>query len=164
MTAQPMGQLMKNETLTWDDLRALRKMWPRTLIVKGILDPRDAVLAADCGADAVVLSNHGGILVDSAIAPIDVLPATLDAIGKRIPVLIDSGYRRGSDIVKALALGATAVLIGRATLYGTAAAGEAGAARAIAILREEIDRVLALIGCPGIAALDPEYVVPPRWS
>ena len=87
---------------------------------------------------------------------------SFDAVGKRIPVLIDSGYRRGSDIVKALALGATAVLIGRPTLYGTAAAGEAGAARAIAILREEIDRVLALLGCPGIAALNPEYVVLPR--
>ncbi len=163
MTAQPMGYSMpKNDTLTWDDLRVLRKMWPRTLIVKGILDARDAVLAADCGVDAVVLSNHGGILVDSAIAPIDVLAETVDAVGKRIPVLIDSGYRRGSDIIKALALGAKAVLIGRPTLYGTAAAGEAGAARAIAILRDEIDRVLALIGCPDIAALNPEYVVLPR--
>lgn len=163
MTAQPMGHSMpKNDSLTWEDLRALRKMWPHTLIAKGILDARDAVLAADCGADGVVLSNHGGILVDSAIAPIDVLAETVDAVGKRIPVFIDSGYRRGSDIVKALALGATAVWIGRPTLYGTAAAGQAGAARAIAILRDEIDRVLALIGCPGIAALNPEYVVLPR--
>jgi isopentenyl diphosphate isomerase/L-lactate dehydrogenase-like FMN-dependent dehydrogenase len=163
MTARPMGHsMMKNDSLTWDDLRALRKMWPRTLIAKGILRPQDAVLAAECGADAVVLSNHGGLLVDSAIAPIDALPETLDAVGKRIPVLIDSGYRRGSDVVKALALGAKAVLVGRATLYGTAAAGEAGAARAIAILREEIDRVLALIGCPDVEALDPGYVVLPR--
>jgi len=163
MTAQPMGYSMpKNDSLTWEDLRALREMWPGTLIAKGILDARDAVLAADCGADGVVLSNHGGILVDSAIAPIDVLAETVDAVGKRIPVFIDSGYRRGSDIVKALALGATAVWIGRPTLYGTAAAGQAGAARAIAILRDEIDRVLALIGCPDVAALNPEYVVLPR--
>jgi isopentenyl diphosphate isomerase/L-lactate dehydrogenase-like FMN-dependent dehydrogenase len=163
MTAQPMGRSMpKNDSLTWDDLRAVRKIWPRTLIAKGILDARDAVLAADCGADGVVLSNHGGILVDSAIAPIDVLEETVDAVGKRIPVFIDSGYRRGSDIIKALALGAKAVFIGRPTLYGTAAAGQVGAARAITILRDEIDRVLALIGCPDVAALNREYVVPPR--
>jgi len=161
ITAQPMGKgMLLNDSLNWDDLRVLRRMWPRTLIVKGILHPRDAGLAADCGADGIVVSNHGGRNLDSSMAPIEVLPEIVDAVGKRITVIVDSGFRRGSDVVKALALGARAVLIGRPTLYGTAAGGEAGAARAIAIFREEIDRVLALLGCPGIAALDREYLVP----
>jgi len=161
ITAQPMGKgMLLNDSLTWDDLRVLRRMWPRTLIVKGILHPRDAGLAADCGADGIVVSNHGGRNLDSSMAPIEVLPEIVDAVGKRITVIVDSGFRRGSDVVKALALGARAVLIGRPTLYGTAAGGEAGAARAIAIFREEIDRMLALLGCPGIAALNREYLVP----
>jgi len=161
ITAQPMGKgMLLNDSLNWDDLRVLRRMWPRTLIVKGILHPRDAGLAADCGADGIVVSNHGGRNLDSSMAPIEVLPEIVDAVGKRITVIVDSGFRRGSDVVKALALGAQAVLIGRPTLYGTAAGGEAGAARAIAIFREEIDRVLALLGCPGIAALNREYLAP----
>ena len=161
ITAQPMGKgMLLNDSLTWDDLRVLRRMWPRTLIVKGILHPQDARLAADCGADGIVVSNHGGRNLDSSMAPIEVLPEIVDAVGKRITVIVDSGFRRGSDVVKALALGARAVLIGRPTLYGTAAGGEAGAARAIAIFREEIDRMLALLGCPGIAALNREYLVP----
>ena len=160
ITAQPMGRgMLLNDSLNWDDLRVLRRMWPRTLIVKGILHPQDAKLAADCGADGVVVSNHGARNLDSSMAPIEVLPEVVDAVGKRITVIVDSGFRRGSDVVKALALGARAVLIGRPTLYGTAAGGEAGAARAITIFREEIDRVLALLGCPGIAALDREYLV-----
>ena len=161
ITAQPMGKgMLLNDSLTWDDLRVLRRMWPRTLIVKGILHPQDARLAADCGADGIVVSNHGGRNLDSSMAPIEVLPEIVDAVGKRITVIVDSGFRRGSDVVKALALGARAVLIGRPTLYGTAAGGEVGAARAIAIFREEIDRMLALLGCPGIAALNREYLVP----
>ena len=161
ITAQPMGKgMLLNDSLNWDDLRVLRRMWPRTLIVKGILHPQDARLAADCGADGIVVSNHGGRNLDSSMAPIEVLPEIVDAVGKRITVIVDSGFRRGSDVVKALALGARAVLIGRPTLYGTAAGGEAGAARAIAIFREEIDRMLALLGCPGIAALNREYLVP----
>jgi (S)-mandelate dehydrogenase len=160
ITALPMGKgMMLNDSLNWDDLRVLRKMWPHTLIVKGILHPQDAILAADCGADGIVVSNHGGRNFDSSMAPIEVLPEIVDAVGQRITVIVDSGFRRGSDVVKALALGAKAVLIGRPTLYGTAAGGEAGAARAIAIFREEIDRVLALLGCPGIAAINREYLV-----
>jgi (S)-mandelate dehydrogenase len=159
ITAQPMGRsMLKSDSLNWDDLRMLRKMWPRTLMVKGILHPQDAILAADCGADAVIVSNHGGRNLDSSMAPIEVLPEVVDAVGKRATVIVDSGFRRGSDVVKALALGANAVLIGRATLYGTAAGGHAGAARAIAIFREEIDRVMALIGCRSVAELGPEYL------
>ena len=159
ITALPMGRsMMTTDSLTWDDLRMLRKLWPHTLMVKGILRPQDAVLAADCGADAVIVSNHGGRAVDSTRAPIEVLPEVADAVGKRITVLVDSGFRRGADVIKGLALGAKAVLIGRAPLFGTAVAGEAGAARAIEIYRDEIDRMLALIGCPGVAHLGREYL------
>jgi len=159
ITAQPMGRSqMRNDSLNWNDLRDLRRMWPHKLIVKGILHPHDAILAADCGADAVAVSNHGGRNLDGAISPIEALPEVVDAVGKRITVLVDSGFRRGSDVVKALALGAHAVQLGRATLYGVAAGGYAGAARAIAIFREEIDRVMALIGCPSVDRLGPEYL------
>ena len=149
---------LKNESLTWDDLKVLRKLWPGPLMVKGILHPQDAVNAADCGADGVIVSNHGGRMLDSSMAPIEVLPQVLDAAGKRLTVLVDSGFRRGADVVKALALGAKAVLIGRATLYGTAVGGEAGAARAIGILREEIDRVMALVGARNVAELSREFL------
>lgn len=159
VTAKPMGRSqMRNDSLNWDDLRDLRKMWPGRLIVKGILHPQDAVMAADCGADGVVVSNHGGRNLDTAISPIEVLPEVVDAVGKRLTVLVDSGFRRGTDVVKALALGAHAVQIGRSTLYGIAAGGLPGAQRALGILREEIDRVMALIGCRSVAELSPELL------
>lgn len=159
ITAAPMGRSMVvTDTLTWEDLRELRRRWPHALMVKGILRADDARLAADCGVDGVIVSNHGGRAVDSTRAPIEVLPEVVDALGSRITVLVDSGFRRGSDVVKALALGAKAVLIGRATLYGTAVAGEAGAARAIEMYRDEVDRLLALIGCPDVNALDASYL------
>lgn len=159
VTAKPMGRSqMRNDSLNWDDLRDLRKMWPGRLIVKGILHPQDAVMAADCGADGVVVSNHGGRNLDTAISPIEVLPEVVDAVGKRLTVLVDSGFRRGTDVVKALALGAHAVQIGRSTLYGIAAGGQPGAQRALGILREEIDRVMALIGCRSVAELSPELL------
>jgi isopentenyl diphosphate isomerase/L-lactate dehydrogenase-like FMN-dependent dehydrogenase len=159
ITALPMGRsMMVTDSLTWDDLREIRKLWPHALMVKGILRAEDARRAADCGADGVIVSNHGGRAVDSTRAPITILPDVVDAVGSRATVIVDSGFRRGADVVKALALGANAVMIGRATLYGTAAAGEAGAARAIEIYRDEIDRLLALIGCPDIAELDASYL------
>jgi len=159
ITALPMGRsMMVTDSLTWDDLRELRRRWPHALMVKGILRAEDARLAADCGADCVIVSNHGGRAVDSTRAPLEILPEVVDAVGNRITVLVDSGFRRGADVVKALALGAKAVLIGRATLYGTAVAGEAGAARAIEIYRDEIDRLMALIGCPDLGALDASYL------
>ncbi|HKA42764.1 MAG TPA: alpha-hydroxy acid oxidase [Burkholderiales bacterium] len=162
ITALPMGRSTAlNATTTWDDVRELRKLWPGKLIVKGIQHPRDAVLAADSGADAIVLSNHGGRVLDSTTAPILVLPQVLAAVKKRITVIVDSGFRRGSDVVKALALGADAVMVGRAPLHGTASAGEAGALRALEIYREEIDRVLALMGCTCVADLTPDHVVMP---
>ncbi len=159
ITAAPMGRsMMVTDSLTWDDVREIRNRWPHPFRVKGILRAEDARLAADCGADGVIVSNHGGRAVDSTRAPISILPEVVDAVGSRVTVLVDSGFRRGTDVVKALALGAKAVMIGRATLYGTAVAGQAGAARAIDIYRDEIDRLLALIGCPDIGALDASYL------
>ena len=119
------------------------------------------MLAADCGADAVVLSNHGGRVLDGSMPPILVLPDVVAAVRKRIAVIVDSGFRRGSHVVKALALGADAVMVGRAPLHGTATAGEAGAHRALAIYREEIDRVMALLGCKSVSDLGPEHLVMP---
>ena len=162
ITALPMGRTTAlNDTLTWNDVRELRKLWPGKLILKGILHPRDAMLAAENGADAVVLSNHGGRVLDSALAPIEILPQVLDTVGNRLTLIVDSGFRRGGDVVKALALGANAVMVGRAPLHGTASAGERGALRALQIYRDEIDRVMALIGCNSVADLNADYVVMP---
>jgi L-lactate dehydrogenase (cytochrome)/(S)-mandelate dehydrogenase len=159
ITSRPLGRsMLKCEDLNFEHLRKLRKLWPGLLMVKGIAHPQDAVMAADCGADAVIVSNHGGRNLDGSMAPLEALPQVVEAVGRRVTVMVDSGYRRGTDVVKALALGAKAVMIGRSTLYGVAAAGEAGAARAIGIFREEIDRVLALIGCRGVAELGPEFL------
>lgn len=165
ITARPMGRsMMRNDSLTWDDLRVLRKMWPNLLLVKGILHPQDAINAVDCGADGVIVSNHGGRNLDGIISPMEALPEIADAVGKRATVLVDSGFRRGTDVVKALAMGAKAVQIGRSTLYGVAAGGEEGAARALTIFRDEIDRVLALIGCRSIAELTPDFLQAPDFQ
>ena len=165
ITALPMGRSMAlNDTLTWDDLRGLRRRWPHKLLAKGVLTAEDAKLAADCGADAVIVSNHGGRVVDGTRAPIEILPEIVEAVGNRTEVIVDSGFRRGTDIVKALALGARAVLIGRPTLYGTAAGGEAGAARAIALLRDEIDRSMALLGCRHPAALSRDHLIHAEYA
>ncbi len=165
ITALPMGRsMMLNDSLTWQDLRELRRMWPHKLMAKGIIDPADAVRAVECGVDGVIISNHGGRVVDSTLAPIEALPAVVAAVGSRTTVIVDSGFRRGTDVVKALALGADLVLIGRATLYGTAVGGEAGATRALSLLREEINRTMALIGCRSIAELSPEHVILPDAS
>ncbi len=159
ITALPMGRSSNFcPNITWDDVRELRKLWPHKLIVKGIQHPADAMLAADCGADAVVISNHGGRVLDAAPVPILTLPKVVDAVGKRITVIVDSGFRRGADVIKALALGATAVMLGRAPLHGVAAAGEPGALRALQIYRDEIDRVLALVGCTRLDQLNREHV------
>ncbi|WP_321871926.1 alpha-hydroxy acid oxidase [Paraburkholderia tropica] len=160
ITAAPVGRgMMRNDSLTWDDLRELRRRWPHALIVKGIMQSNDALNALDCGADAVVVSNHGGRNLDSTQAPIDVLERIADAVNGRMSVLMDSGVRRGSDVVKAIALGAQGVLVGRPTLYGTAAHGAAGAKRAIDIFREEIDRMMAHMGCRSVSEIERSCVL-----
>lgn len=142
-------------SFNWEDLSWLRQLWPHTLLVKGILTPEDAALAAERGADGVIVSNHGGRQQDDLPPTAEVL-ASITAATDR-PVLVDSGFRRGSDIVKALALGASAVLLGRATLYGLAARGQRGAEEVLALLRNELDTTLALIGAPSVRVLDRTY-------
>ena len=132
---------------TWRELETYRKLFPRNLIVKGLMNPSDAIRAADIGCEGIIVSNHGGRNMDSAAASLDVLPEIAEAVGDKMTLILDSGVRRGSDIVKALALGAKAVLTGRATLNGTAVGGEAGALRAINILTNEADKTMAYTGC-----------------
>ena len=144
----------KNDSLAWNDLKVLRDMWPGKLLVKGILTPKDAELAIAHGADGIIVSNHGGRNFDSSMAPIEVLAPIVDAVGHRTTVIVDSGFRRGSDVVKALAIGAKLVMVGRATLWGTTIGGEAGAARALQFYREEISRTLAFVGCRSVAELN----------
>lgn len=144
--------------ISWSDVRWLREAWPRKLIVKGVMTAADARRAAELGCDGIVLSNHGGRQLDGCVAPIEVLPGIASAVGGRLAILIDGGFRRGTDVVKALALGASAVMIGRPTLYGVAAGGEDGARHALGILTGEIDRVLGQIGCRSVAELGPQLV------
>lgn len=148
-------------TITWNDITWIRRSWPRKLLIKGVLSAADAVCAADLGCDGIVLTNHGGRQLDYCVAPIDVLPEIAGAVGKRLTIVIDSGFRRGTDVVKALALGANAVMTGRATLYGLAAGGETGVQRALEILTAEIDRVLGQLGCSSLGDLSPELVRSP---
>ncbi len=143
---------------TWADLEKFRKLWPRHLVVKGILNKDDAVRAADLGVDGIIVSNHGGRQLDRAPASIEVLPTICRVVGDRVTVMLDSGIRRGADIIIALALGARFVFVGRATLYGAAAAGIAGVRKAISILRREIDLTMGQIGCPSLDQLDASFV------
>jgi (S)-mandelate dehydrogenase len=145
-------------TITWQDIDWLRSMWKGKLLIKGVLSVSDAERAASLGCDGIVLTNHGGRQLDACVAPLEVLPDIVTAVGKRMTVIIDSGFRRGTDIVKALALGAHAVMLGRATLYGLAAGGEAGVTRALEILTAEIDRVLGQLGVNSIADLGPHLL------
>jgi L-lactate dehydrogenase (cytochrome) len=147
--------------ITWNDLAWIRGAWNGPIVVKGIHTGEDARLAVASGADAVVVSNHGGRQLDGVSASIRVLPEVVAAVDGRVEVLMDGGIRRGSDIVKALCLGARAVLIGRAYAYGLAAAGEAGVAKAIAILREDLLRTLKLLGCGSVDDLDGRYIETP---
>lgn len=145
-------------SLSWKDVEWLRNIWPKKLVIKGVMNAQDAVRAVALGADGIILSNHGGRQLDGALSTMDVLPEVAAEVNGRLAVMLDGGFRRGSDIVKALALGADAVLLGRATTYGLAAGGKAGAGRAIEILRTEIDRVLGLLGCRDVAELDRSYI------
>jgi|SRR5215471_17948940 len=153
-TSRQQMKEMFDGTVTWADLDWLRQAWDGPIAVKGVLRPEEAARAADHGADAVIVSNHGGRQMDHLPATLEVLSDVVDTVGDRIEVLVDSGFRRGVDIVTALALGARAVLIGRAHLYGLAAAGEAGVRHAIDILSEEIRMSMGLCGAASLAELD----------
>jgi isopentenyl diphosphate isomerase/L-lactate dehydrogenase-like FMN-dependent dehydrogenase len=151
--------------VTWADLRWIRECWRGPIVVKGVLIGDDARRAIDEGAAAVVVSNHGGRQLDCVPASLRALPEVIEAVNGQAEVLMDGGIRRGTDIVKAICMGARAVLCGRAYAYGLAAAGEAGVARAIEILRTDVERTLRLLGCPSVAALDRSYInVPKSWE
>lgn len=143
---------------SWDDVTFLRQTWPGRLVVKGVLTGDDARRAVDAGADAVVVSNHGGRQLDGAPATLAALPEVVAAVGDRAEVLIDGGIRRGSHVVLAMALGARAVLIGRPYLYGLAAAGQVGVERVLDVLAAEMRRTLLLLGCPSVGELGPDWV------
>lgn len=144
---------MFEPTITWADVAWIRRHWPGKLLIKGVLRVDDARRAADAGCDGIILTNHGGRQLDYCVAPIEVLGEIAAAVGDRLTIVIDSGFRRGTDIAKALALGAHTVMIGRATLYGLAADGERGVRRALDMLAVELDRVLGQLGCRSVADL-----------
>jgi 4-hydroxymandelate oxidase len=144
--------------LSWDDLDELRSWTPLPLLVKGILDPRDAVLAAEHGCAGVIVSNHGGRQLEGAVAPIDALPRIADAVGDRLELYLDSGVRRGVDVLAALALGARAVLVGRAAMYGLAVAGSDGVVAVLDVLGTELRNALHLAGVASAAAVPRDVV------
>lgn len=142
-----------NAKLAWEDVARIRARWPGKLVLKGILCVEDARRAVEAGVDGVVLSNHGGRQLDSTVSGVELLPAIASEVGDRITVLVDGGFRRGADVLKAVALGARGVMIGRAALYGLAAGGEAGASQALGMLRAEMERAMILLGCRSIGEL-----------
>lgn len=159
------GPALEQSSVAWDDLRWIREAWNGPIVIKGVLTADDARRAVDAGADAIVVSNHGGRQLDGVSATVRALPEVVAAVGERTQVLLDGGIRRGSDVVKALCLGARAVLIGRAYAYGLAAAGGPGVARAIEILRTGVIRTLRLLGCHDVTQLDESFVeIPAAWT
>jgi len=156
---------LSRSVVTWEDLRWIREVWAGPIVIKGVLTGDEARRAVDEGAAGVIVSNHGGRQLDGVPASIKALPEVVAAVNGRAEVLMDGGIRRGGDVVKAICLGARAVLVGRAYAWGLAAAGEAGVARALEILRADLERTLKLLGCSSIAELDRSYVnVPLSWA
>jgi L-lactate dehydrogenase (cytochrome)/(S)-mandelate dehydrogenase len=151
---------MMRPELNWDDFKWMRDHWDGPLYIKGVLDAEDAEIAVNLGATGIVVSNHGGRQLDGAVAALDALPAIADRVGQRAEILLDGGVRRGSDVVKALCLGATAVCIGRPYVYGMAARGPAGAEHVVNILRQEISRTLTLMGVRSVKELDRSWLLP----
>jgi isopentenyl diphosphate isomerase/L-lactate dehydrogenase-like FMN-dependent dehydrogenase len=155
---------LASAVVTWNDLRWLRKVWPAPIVVKGVLTADDALRAIDEGANGVVVSNHGGRQLDGVAASLRALPEIVAAVNGQAEVLMDGGIRRGSDIVKAICMGARSVLVGRAYAYGLGAAGHAGVGRALEILRADVERTLRLLGCASVAELNSSLVeVPEGW-
>ena len=154
-----------NPSANWQDLQWVRELWKGPLLVKGITTPEDALKAADSGVDGIIVSNHGGRQLDGVPSAIRVLPRIFDAVGNRVDLILDSGVRRGADVVKAMALGARAVMTGRSWIWGLAAAGQCGVERVQAILAQEIDQTLALLGRSSLEEIDRSVVeVPASWE
>jgi isopentenyl diphosphate isomerase/L-lactate dehydrogenase-like FMN-dependent dehydrogenase len=152
-------QSQLDPTVSWDDVKWVRSLWKGPMVVKGIISEEDARIAVDLGANGVTVSNHGGRQLDGAIPTLEALPQIAEAVGDRATVLCDSGFRRGTDVAKALALGARAVCLGRATLFGLAAGGEDGVFKALSILKDELDRTMALTGCRTLSEVSRERIV-----
>jgi L-lactate dehydrogenase (cytochrome) len=146
--------------LSWADVEWIKNRWGGKLIIKGIMDPEDARLAADSGADALIVSNHGGRQLDGAQSSIEALPAIVDAVGKQIEVHMDGGIRSGQDVIRALAMGAKGVYIGRPFLYGLGAMGEAGVTRCLEIIRNELDLTMAFCGLRDVQHVDRNILLP----
>jgi L-lactate dehydrogenase (cytochrome) len=153
---------LRDSVVTWADLKWIRQAWPGLILVKGVITGDDARRAVDAGVSGLIVSNHGGRQLDTVLPTARALPEVLEAVGGQAEVFVDGGIRRGADIVKAICMGAKAVLIGRAYGYGLAAAGQAGVARAIAILKADIERTLVLLGCDSVSKLDRSYVQMPK--
>jgi isopentenyl diphosphate isomerase/L-lactate dehydrogenase-like FMN-dependent dehydrogenase len=152
------------DDFTWDDIRALRRNWKDVLVLKGLSTAEDAREAANCGVDGIIVSNHGGRSLDGCVPSFEALPEIVDAVAPKVTVLVDGGFRRGADVLKAIAAGAAGVMVGRAPLFGLAAAGEAGVARALDIFKEEISRAMALVGCNRLSELGRQHLQGPRWN
>ena len=163
MAYADVGAALDQSTVTWQDIKWIRELWKGPIVIKGVQIGEDAKRAVDEGANAIVVSNHGGRQLDGVAATIRILPEVVAAVGGRTEVLMDGGIRRGSDIVKALCLGARAVLIGRAYAYGLGAAGGPGVTRAVEILKSDLTRTMKLLGCGSVAELDRSYVSCDRW-
>jgi isopentenyl diphosphate isomerase/L-lactate dehydrogenase-like FMN-dependent dehydrogenase len=164
LSAAAASASMRATAPTWSDLEWIREQWPGPIAIKGILSPDDARRSRDSGVDGIVVSNHGGNALDGLPATLRVLPAIVDAVGDDLEVLMDGGIRRGSDVVKAMALGARAVLVGRSYIWGLAAGGEPGVYQALKILRDGVRRTLGLLGCSGVSELDRSFVgFPEEW-
>lgn len=160
-TAHEVGEFVANQIrgqLSWADIAEIRQLWPRTLVIKGIMRVDDALRAAEAGVDGLMVSNHGARQLDRAPSPLDVLPELAKAVGARMTLMLDGGVRRGSDVLVAFASGAKFVFLGRPTLYGCVAGGQPGAAMAVRLLRGEIETVMAQIGCPTLDELGPDVL------
>jgi L-lactate dehydrogenase (cytochrome) len=155
-------QSQLSSSVTWKDAESLRQLWKGPFAIKGILNVEDAKRAAEIGATAIIVSNHGGRQLDGTIPSVKALPRIVEAVGDRAEVILDGGVRRGTHVLKALALGAKACMIGRPYLYGLAAAGESGVNRVFDILRREVETSMALLGCPNVHAIDRHYIQPHR--
>lgn len=158
--AEIQNREIAQSTLDWSDMAWIREQWKGNLYIKGGLDPEDAVRAVEIGADGLVVSNHGGPQLDYALSSLDALPGVVSAVGGRAEVLLDGGVRRGTDVLKAVALVARAVMIGRPYVYGVAAAGERGVSGVLEIFRAENERSLMLMGCRSVDDLDESWVIP----
>ncbi len=161
VTAEELGEFVASQihgVLDWSVIERFRELWPRNMVLKGVMRPDDAIRAAEAGINGLMVSNHGARQLDRAPSPIDVLPAIDAAVGDRMTLMLDGGIRRGSDVVTAFCLGAKFIFLGRPTLYGLVAGGQAGAAKALSILQREVELTMAQIGCTEISQLGPDFL------